>query len=232
MTRRNVPPVVIAVGLLAALLAIGLSACQPSEPTPPASSKPPGASKPPRLSTPSSSPAAADEGIAPGGAVASTGPSTGSAPAAGAERTTLIPAGEEAPDWSLATPDGKTVTLSSLRGKVVVLDFWAVWCVPCKEAMPGIQKLHEKYKDKGVVIYGIDTQELPKNDPAAYMKKNKFTYGLLLHGEKIAPAYGIGPIPVFYVIGVDGKVVLSAVGLENEGQIEPAIEKALKPAGK
>jgi thiol-disulfide isomerase/thioredoxin len=157
-------------------------------------------------------------------------PST--APAKAPARTELLPVGAEAPDWTLSTPDGTAVTLKSLRGKVVVLDFWAVWCGPCKKAMPGIQKLHEKFKDKPVVVYGIDTWERGNNDPAAYMKKSGFTYGLLLKGDAIAPAYGIRGIPVFYVIGVDGKVVYAAAGSENEGPLGPAVEQALKQVAK
>jgi thiol-disulfide isomerase/thioredoxin len=157
---------------------------------------------------------------------------TTSAPAPSPARTELLPEGAEAPDWSLSTPDGTAITLKSLRGKVVVLDFWAVWCVPCKKAMPGIQKLHEKFKDKPVVVYGIDTWEKGNNDPAGYMKKSGFTYGLLLKGETIAPAYGIQGIPVFYVIGTDGKVVYAAAGSDNEAPLGPAIEKALKQMGK
>jgi len=133
------------------------------------------------------------------------------APANG--RPALIEEGEAAPDWTLKTPEGKEVSLKKdLAGKVVLIDFWATWCGPCKMVMPDIQKLHEHFKDnKNVAIYGISTWERG-GDPAGYMKGQKFTYGLLVKGEKAAEAYKVQGIPTIYVIGKDGKVVFAESG--------------------
>ncbi|MFH1746256.1 MAG: redoxin domain-containing protein [Planctomycetota bacterium] len=140
----------------------------------------------------------------------------------------LLQPDTQAPDWSLPTPDGKKISLKDLRGKIVVLDFWATWCVPCKAAMPGVQKIHEKYKDKPVAVYGVSTWERGRADPAGYMKSKKFTYGLLLKGEKVAQEYKIKGIPTFYVIGHDGNIIYANSGMGNDAQIEEAIEEGLK----
>ena len=131
----------------------------------------------------------------------------------------LLPVGSVAPDWTLKTPTGESVTLSKLRGKVVVLDFWATWCVPCIQAMPGIQKLHERFKDKPVAVFGINTRQRgSRADPAALMKSKGFTYGLLLNGDEVSRTYRVIGIPVFYIIGPDGKVVHASTGLRPGGE--------------
>jgi thiol-disulfide isomerase/thioredoxin/outer membrane lipoprotein-sorting protein len=142
----------------------------------------------------------------------------------------LLAVGSEAPDWTLKTPSGKSVTLSKLRGKVVVLDFWATWCGPCILSMPGVQKLHEKFKGKPVEVFGVDTWESEKADPVAFMKKKGVTYRVLLKGDAVAQAYGIKGIPTFYVIGPDGKVLHASSGYnpKNEEKLTKLIEDALK----
>jgi thiol-disulfide isomerase/thioredoxin len=143
----------------------------------------------------------------------------------------LLPVGSDAPDWSLQTPSGEEVSLRSLRGKVVLIDFWATWCGPCKRAMPGIQKLHEHYAGKPVAIIGINCWER-EGDPVAYMKEKSFTYGLLLEGDKVAEAYHVTGIPTFYVIGADGKIVYRVSGFDEdlEGRLARLIDGALEKA--
>lgn len=141
----------------------------------------------------------------------------------------LLAVGDEAPDWTLKTSDGKDVTLSKLRGKIVVLDFWATWCGPCKAAMPSVQKLHEHFKGKPVEVFGVDIWESPKGDPAGYMKKKGFTYTLLMKADKIGKPYGINGIPTFYIIGTDGRVLHASTGFHagGMGELQKLIEDAL-----
>ena len=137
--------------------------------------------------------------------------------------------GDAAPDFNLTSLDGNQVSLASLKGKVVLLDFGATWCRPCKAAMPTIQKLHEAYKDKGVVILGVNTWE--KNADAAkdYMARNKFTYGRLLNGDDLAKAYGVTGIPTLVIIGKDGKVAMADMGLSDDtgASLRKVIDAAL-----
>jgi peroxiredoxin len=87
--------------------------------------------------------------------------------------------------------------------------------------------LHRKYKDQGVVVFGVNAFET--GDPAAFMKKKNCTYGLLLKGEEIAPAYGVETLPVVCVIGADGRIIYSHAGADHKN-LEAVVEKHLKGA--
>lgn len=145
-----------------------------------------------------------------------------------------LQAGDQAPAWTLTDPEGKSHSLADYSGRVVLIDFWATWCGPCRAAMPGVQQLHERFKDRGVVVLGLNLGEDEDADPVGYMKKQGFTYGLLLNSEAAAEAYGVMSIPHFFVIGVDGKIIHTSVGFdEQEGEvIAGVIEAHLKEHGK
>jgi len=129
----------------------------------------------------------------------------------------LLPVGSAAPEFELLDPSGATHKLSDYRGKLVVIDFWATWCPPCRRAMPLVQKLHERFADNDSVrVFGISTAERGTADPAEYMRKEGYTYGLLLNGEKIGRDFMAASLPTFYVIGKDGKVLYAAAGFEAD----------------
>jgi thiol-disulfide isomerase/thioredoxin len=138
--------------------------------------------------------------------------------------------GDAAPEWTLKDTEGKEHKLSDYKGKIVLLDFWATWCPPCRQAMPGVQRLHEKFKDQPVVVIGVNTSEGPGKDPAKYMKDQKFTYGLLLNGETLGDKYNISGIPAFFLIGPDGKLLWTEVGYNpaSEKEVAGIIDKTLK----
>lgn len=141
-----------------------------------------------------------------------------------------LAAGVEAPDWTLTDSHGKEVSLKSLRGKIVVLDFWATWCGPCRKAMPGMQKLHERFKGKPVAVYGVNCKERnPRANPMAYIKQQGYTYGQLLNGNAVARAYGVSGIPAFRVIDKDGKFLYLGRGYrpDMDDILASVIEKAL-----
>ncbi|MDI1288527.1 MAG: TlpA disulfide reductase family protein [bacterium] len=139
----------------------------------------------------------------------------------------LLAVGSDAPDWTLKDADGVEHKLSDKKGKVVVMDFWATWCGPCKAAMPAVQRLHKKLGGETVEIFGLSTWE--RGDAPAYMKKSGYTYTCLLKGDTAAAAYKVSGIPTFYVIGPDGKILWNAVGFgaEHEKEIEEVIRKAV-----
>jgi len=100
---------------------------------------------------------------------------------------------------------------------VVVLDFWATWCSPCRRAMPLVQKLHERFAEGGKVrVIGISTAERSDADPAQFMHDAGYTYGLLVHGERIQHDYLAASLPTLYVIDEEGKVLHASVGFEPD----------------
>ncbi len=141
----------------------------------------------------------------------------------------LLPVGSSAPDWKLADPTGRVHSLKDYRGKVVVLDFWGTWCVPCQKSMPSIQAVHEKFKGRGVNVFGVAVADA-EGQPAAYMKRKGYTYTLLMKGDEVAAAYKAVMLPTLYVIGPDGKVVHAEFGLRQNLQTElsSVLENALK----
>jgi thiol-disulfide isomerase/thioredoxin len=140
----------------------------------------------------------------------------------------LLEVGETAPDWQLTGAEGQAHSLSSFRGRVVVMDFWATWCLPCAKVMPRMQKLHEKFSNRGVVVFGINSWE--KGDAIALMTKKGYSYGLLLNGERIAEAYKVTTLPVVYIVGLDGKIIYCHEG-EDHKDLSAVIEKYFEVNG-
>jgi thiol-disulfide isomerase/thioredoxin len=148
----------------------------------------------------------------------------------GPGRDPLLEVGSAAPEWTLKDAEGKEVSLKSLRGKLVLLDFWATWCGPCRQAMPSVQKLYEKYKARPVAVFGVNCYERgPNVDPVGFMKKGGFTYPQLLQGSDVARTYKAVGIPTFYLIAPDGKILLAFSGFSASGeqQLEATIEREL-----
>lgn len=139
----------------------------------------------------------------------------------------VLPVGWSAPDWALKSPDGQETRLSAKRGRVVVLDFWSVWCVPCRIAMPELMRITTAFKDRPVDVLGINTWEKPPNDPARFAKDNGLNYTILLQGDRVAEAYQIGGIPALFVIGPDGRILYSTAGPGHEQEITDAVNRGL-----
>lgn len=118
--------------------------------------------------------------------------------------------GKEAPEISQGTPDGKTLNLSSLHGKYVLVDFWASWCGPCRRANPGIVDAYNQYKDKGFTIYGV-SYDTKKDRWEKAIKDDKLKWNQVsdLQGWKNSTSnqYGIKAIPSNLLLDKDGKII-------------------------
>jgi len=140
--------------------------------------------------------------------------------------------GSAAPDWQLKTVGGETVTLAELRGKVVVLDFWADWCGPCRKLEPLFDQLVNEYQNKPVRFFTISIWPDQDFNPKAYLKERKMAATFLIGEDAVAKDYGIWGMPTYYVIDPVGKVAYIHVLLSDnadslEKRLREAIEKAL-----
>ncbi len=133
-----------------------------------------------------------------------------------------------APDFSLPALDGKTMRLSDLRGKAVLLNFWATWCGPCKIEMPWFVNLQKQYGAQGLQIVGVAMDDASKEDISKFAKDMGVNYPILIGKESVGDQYGgIPALPETFLIGRDGKVVDRIIGLRGKAEIEDAIKKAL-----
>jgi thiol-disulfide isomerase/thioredoxin len=131
----------------------------------------------------------------------------------------LLAKGAQAPELGLLDPEGEEHVLADHEGEVILLDFWGTWCGPCLQAMPSIQKLHERFQDRGVAIFGVSCREPKGADPAGLMKRRGFTYTLLLAGDKVADAYHVTSYPTFYIIGKERPHRARRLGVQRRSRI-------------
>jgi len=119
-------------------------------------------------------------------------------------------------------------TLEGLRGRVVLLEFWATWCPPCRETIPHLKQLFEKYSSRGLQIISVSPEDPETVKP--FVKENEMTYTIGLDDNKqTVHAYGIKSIPMAYLIGRDGKVIWQGHPAQlKEGQIEEALQTVEK----
>jgi thiol-disulfide isomerase/thioredoxin len=123
---------------------------------------------------------------------------------------------KEAPDWSLPDAEGNLVALADLRGKIVVLDFWATWCGPCTVSMPMIDEFVRKHADSDVVVFSVDVWEKGKSAPLKYMRKNDFSMTLLYGNDELTQAYEVEGIPHLCVIDRNGRIRFAESGVSEE----------------
>jgi thiol-disulfide isomerase/thioredoxin len=133
-----------------------------------------------------------------------------------------------APDFTLQSLDGNSMRLSDLRGKAVLLNFWATWCSPCKIEMPWFIELQKQYGAQGLQIVGVAMDDSSKEDIAKFAKDMGVNYPVLLGKEEVGDAYGGVPaLPETFFIGRDGKIVDKIIGLKGKAEIEDSIKRAL-----
>ncbi|MBI3550162.1 MAG: TlpA family protein disulfide reductase [Elusimicrobia bacterium] len=149
--------------------------------------------------------------------VALSGCGKGSGPSSDAAKT--------APDFALKDLSGKTLTLRELRGKTVLIDFWATWCGPCAEAIPFYEKIYEKYEGKPFAVLGIDEDGMT-DVVAPFAKKKGIRYPILLDADnKAFDAFGVRGLPTAFLVDSEGNIRDKWIGFD--AGVESEIEKAV-----
>jgi peroxiredoxin len=116
------------------------------------------------------------------------------------------------PEFTLPNPDGKKVSLKDFRGKLVFLNFWATWCVPCREEMPAMEKLYQEFKDKNFVILAVNVKDR-KPDAVNFAKELKLSYPIVIDADaQVGLLYGAWGLPTTYLIGPKGEGLARAWG--------------------
>jgi len=132
------------------------------------------------------------------------------------ERSDSVPKakiGQPAPDFTLQTVDGRSITLSSLRGKVVLVNFWATWCPPCREEMPSMEEMYRNYAPGGLELLAINIEENGPQVLPGFLNDHPHTFPVLMDTEaRVQNSYGVFQFPETYIVDRNGIIVDKVIG--------------------
>ena len=133
--------------------------------------------------------------------------------------------GETAPLISVADLSGKMLRLADYRGRVVLLNFWASWCPPCKDEMPGFQKVDLQFEDKGFAVIGIAINDIAPAD----VKALGLLFPVVMANDRVKHDYGdIANPPVSFLLGRDGRIIKKVKGVYSEDDLRRDVKQALQ----
>ncbi len=118
--------------------------------------------------------------------------------------------GDIAPDFTLKDINGNTISLADYKGKVIIVEFWATWCPPCKELTPVLAELYERYKNRGFIILSLASDD--EDAVKSFAKKYEIPYPVLLADNETVRQYGVSSIPIGFTINKEGRVVNRHIG--------------------
>jgi len=145
----------------------------------------------------------------------------------GADRPALV--GRTAPDFALTDLSGKTVRLADFKGKVVLLDFWATWCAPCREEIPAFVELQKQYAEQGFTLLGISLDDEGAVVVKPFARQFGINYPVVIGNTEVSAAYGgMQALPTAFLIGRDGRILEAFVGDRARPDFERAIRSALR----
>ena len=136
--------------------------------------------------------------------------------------------GKKAPDFNLRTFDGQELSLSDLEGNTILLNFWASWCIPCRDEAPFLERVWQQYQDRNVIFIGIAYLDTDK-ESLAFLEEFNVSYpnGPDI-GTKIARDYRLAGVPETFFVGKSGQIVDLEIGPLTEARLIDAIESALQ----
>ena len=133
-----------------------------------------------------------------------------------------------APEFTLKDANGQTVHLSDYKGKVVLLDFWATWCGPCKIEIPWFMEFEQQLKDRGFAVLGVSMDEDGWNVVKPYIQQYKVNYRILLGNDQVGEIYGgVESLPTTFIIDRQGKIASVHIGLSGKDEFKNAITQLL-----
>ncbi len=135
--------------------------------------------------------------------------------------------GTSASDFTLQDLNGKNIKLSDYKGKVVLLDFWATWCPPCRASIPSIEKIYKTYKDKGLVVLAVSLDEGGWDSVKSFIAEYGITYTVLKGTEDVAVNYQVRTIPMLLVLDKEGRISKRYLGFGSEEDLESDIKAVL-----
>jgi peroxiredoxin len=138
----------------------------------------------------------------------------------------VLQKGDKAPAVKLVTTTGQPVSLANYKGYVLVLDFFATWCVPCKHSIPHLNSMSQKYGKQGLQVLGVSVDEGSDRDVKNFMIERKINYPVAVSGEEMQVDYGLRSIPTIYVINKKGIVAEKFQGYSD--QTAKAMEDTIK----
>jgi peroxiredoxin len=135
---------------------------------------------------------------------------------------------KQAPDFALKDSNGAAVKLSDYKGKVVLLNFWATWCGPCKVEIPWFMEFQQQYKDKGFAVLGVAMDDEGWEAVKPYLSERKVNYRVLLGNDSVTQLYGgVDSLPTTFVIDKDGRIASAHVGLVSKNEYQDEIQSLL-----
>ena len=147
------------------------------------------------------------------------------------ESSSLHPAQKRntAPDFALKDASGRELKLSDYRGKVVLLNFWATWCGPCRIEIPWFKDFQQTYKDKGFTVIGVAVDDEGWEVVKPYIAQKQFNYPVVLGTESMEQHYGgIDSLPTTFIIDKEGRIASTHIGLVSKQDYEVDIQELLR----
>ena len=136
--------------------------------------------------------------------------------------------GTPAPPLTFFTMDGRTIALEELRGRVVLLNYWATWCPPCRAEMPGFQDVYDDQRDAGFLVIGVSTDDRPRREVEAWLAERRISYPIAMVTPQLGSAFGdITSLPTSLLIDKRGRVRYTVKGFFAEPALRAAVDRLL-----